>query len=160
MGDLSEFSLPVRLFLRAYRWRVVDPVPWSPLRVPLARARLALVSSAGLVLPGQAPFDDTLRAGDPSFREIPSDSDPATLIDTHRSESYDHTGVRRDANLAFPLTRVRELAASGRIGTVNVRHWSFMGSLTAPGRFVAESLPRMVEAAVSDGVQAALFVPI
>jgi D-proline reductase (dithiol) PrdB len=160
VGDLSEFSLPVRLFLRAYRWRVVEPVPWSPLRVPLASARLALVSSAGLVLPGQAPFDDSRRGGDPSFREIPADSDPATLIDTHRSESYDHTGVRRDPNLAFPLTRVHELAARGRIGSVNARHWSFMGSLTAPGRFVSESLPRMVEAAVSDGVQAALFVPV
>jgi D-proline reductase (dithiol) PrdB len=159
LGDLSEFSLPVRLFLRAYRWRVVEPVPWSPLRVPLSSARLALVSSAGLVQPGQDPFDDR-RGGDPTFREIPADADPTTLVDTHRSESYDHTGLRRDANLALPLERVRELAARGRIGSVNSRHWSFMGSLTAPGRFVAESLPKMVDAAVSDGVQAALFVPV
>jgi D-proline reductase (dithiol) PrdB len=111
------------------------------------------------VLPGQIPFDDR-RGGDPTFREIPADADPTTLVDTHRSESYDHTGLRRDANLALPLDRVRELAARGRIGSVNARHWSFMGSLTAPGRFVAESLPKMVDAAVSDGVQAALFVPV
>ena len=160
MGDLSEFSLPIRLFLRADRWRVVDPVPWSPLRVPLARARLALFSSAGFVLPGQTPFDESLRGGDPSTREIPFDTDPATLVDTHRSESFDHTGMRRDPNLVFPLERVRELAATGRIGSVNARHWSFMGSLTAPGRFIAESLPRMAAAAVSDGVQAALLVPV
>jgi len=160
MGDLSEFSLPVRLFLRAYRWRVVDPVPWAPLRVPLARARLALVSSAGLVLPDQPPFDERKRGGDPSFREIPFDADPAALVDTHRSESFDHAGMRADANLAFPLTRVRELAERGRIGSVNARHWSFMGSLTAPGRFVAESLPGMAAAAVADGVDAALLVPV
>lgn len=160
MGELSEFSLPVRLFLRAYRWRVVDPVPWTPLRVPLSRARLALVSSAAFVLPDQAHFDEGLRGGDPSFREIPFDTDPATLVDTHRSESFDHTAMRRDPNLAFPLERVRELEARGRIGAVNRRHWSFMGSLTAPGRFVAQTLPRMAADAVADGVDAALLVPV
>lgn len=160
MGDVSEFSLPVRLFLRAYRWRVVDPVPWAPLRVPLARARLALVSSAGFVLPGQAPFDESARGGDPSFREIPFDSDPGALVDTHRSGSFDHAGMRADPNLAFPLARVRELAERGRIGSVNARHWSFMGSLTATGRFTSESLPRVAAAAVADGVDAALLVPV
>lgn len=160
MGDLSEFSLPVRLFLRAYRWRVVDPVPWTALPVPLGQARLALVSSAGFVLPGQASFDESRRGGDPTFREIPADTDPASLVDTHRSTSFDHTGMRRDPNLAFPLERVRELAARGRIGSVNGRHWSFMGSLTAPGRFIAETLPRMAATALADGVQAALLVPV
>ncbi len=160
MGDLSEFSLPVRLFLKAYRWRVVDPVPWAPLRVPLARARLALVSSAGFVMPGQAHFDDSARGGDASYREIPFDADPSALVDTHRSESFDHDAMRRDPNLAFPLERVRELAGRGRIGSVNHRHWSFMGSITAPGRFVADTLPRMAAAAVEDGVDVALFVPV
>jgi D-proline reductase (dithiol) PrdB len=160
VGDFSEFSLPVRLFLRSYRWRVIEPVPWAPLRVPLSRARLALVSSAGFVLPDQAPFDENLRGGDPSLREIPFDTEPSALVDTHRSESFDHAGLRRDPNLAFPLERVRELAERGRIGAVNHRHWSFMGSLTAPGRFVAESLPRMAAAAVADGVEAALLVPV
>jgi len=160
VGDLSEFSLPVRLFLRAYRWRVIDPVPWAPLRVPLARARLALVSSAGFVLPFQVPFDESVRGGDPSFREIPFDTEPSTLVDMHSSESFDHAAMRLDPNLAFPLERVRELEARGRIGSVNHRHWSFMGSLTAPGRFVAESLPPMASAAVADGGDAALLVPV
>jgi D-proline reductase (dithiol) PrdB len=160
MGDLSEFSLPVRLFLRTYRWRAIDPVPWAPLRVPLARARLALVSSAGFVLPWQEPFDERARGGDPSFRELPFDAEPSALVDTHRSDSFDHAPMRSDPNLAFPLERVRELAARGRIGAVNHRHWSFMGSLTATGRFAAEYLPRMAAAAAGDGVDAALFVPV
>ena len=160
MGDLSEFSLPVRLFLRAYRWRRIDPVPWAPLRVPLSRARLALVSSAGFVLPWQEPFDEHARGGDPSFRELPFDAELSALVDTHRSDSFDHAPMRSDPNLAFPLERVRELAASGRIGAVNHRHWSFMGSLTATGRFTSETLPRAAEAAAADGVDVALFVPV
>ncbi len=64
MGELSEFSLLVRAFLRAYRWRRIDPVPWAPLEKPLAECRLALVSSAGFVLRDQQPFDESVRGGD------------------------------------------------------------------------------------------------
>jgi D-proline reductase (dithiol) PrdB len=160
MGDLNEFSLKLRLFLRAYRWRRIDPVPWAPLQKPLSECRLALVSSAGFVLPGQEPFDGSIRGGDPSFREIPSDVEASTLIDTHRSESFDHSGVREDPNLAFPVDRVRELAASGRIGSVSRCHLSFMGSLTAPGRMTQRTAPEAVRALKEAGVDIALLVPI
>jgi len=63
MGDTSEFSLTVRLFLKAYSWRKIDPVPWTPLKKPLSQAKLALVSSAGFVLPGQQPFDESFKGG-------------------------------------------------------------------------------------------------
>lgn len=160
MGDLGEFSRTLRLFLKAYRWRRIDPVPWTPLRKPLSESRVAIVSSAGLVLPEQAPFDATRRGGDVSFREIPTDTDVALLVDTHRSESFDHSGIASDANLAFPLDRLRELVASGRIGSLAPRHLSFMGSITAPGRLVHQSAPEAVSKLAEDGVDVALLVPV
>ena len=160
MGSLDEFSLPVRLFLRAYRWRRIDPVPLAPLTKPLAACRLALVSSAGFVAPGQAPFDESIKGGDVSFRDVASDIDVDTLIDTHRSESFDHTAMRRDPNLAFPIDRVRELATRGRICAVNHRHLSFMGSITAPGRLVADTAPEAAGRLVADGVDVALLIPV
>ena len=107
MGEMSEFSLTIRLFLKTYKWRRIDPVPWTPLRKPLSQSRLALVSSAGFVLPDQPHFDESIRGGDPSFREIPAEVDVRTLVETHRSESFDHTGLQQDPNLAFPIERVR-----------------------------------------------------
>lgn len=160
MGDLSEFPLPLRLFFRAYRWRRVDPVPWAPLDGPLAKSRMALVSTAGLVLPDQEPFDPSVRGGDSSFREIPADTDVASLRDSHRSESFDHAGMRRDPNLAFPIDRARELVARGRIGSVARRHVSMMGSLTAVGRFRRDTLPEVARRLVADGVDVALLVPV
>lgn len=160
MGDLSEFPLHLRLFFRAYRWRRVDPVPWAPLEKPLAECRLALVSTAGLVLPDQEPFDPSVRGGDSSFREIPADTDVASLRDSHRSESFDHAGMRRDPNLAFPIDRARELVARGRIGSVARRHVSLMGSLTAVGRFRRDTLPEVARRLVADGVDVALLVPV
>ena len=160
MGDLNEFSLPLRLFLKAYRWRRIDPVPWTPLRKPLARCKLALVSSAGFVLPDQPPFDEAFKGGDPSFREIPFDTDVRTLRESHRSEAFDHSGMRADPNLAFPIDRARELADHGRIGAVNWRHLSCMGSITAPGRLVAQTAPAAAQLLVEDGVDVALLVPV
>ena len=160
MAALEELSLTVRLFLKSYPWRRIDPVPWTPLRKPLAESRLALVSSAGFVLPGQERFQANLAGGDGSFREIPADAGLSTLIDSHKSQSFDHAGMDQDPNLAFPLDRARELVERGRIGSLNPRHLSFMGSITAPGRLVRDHAPEAARRLVEDGVDVALLVPV
>ena len=160
MGDINEFSLPLKLFLKAYSWRKIDPVTWAPRKKPLSECRLALVSTAAFVLHGQKPFDDSIRGGDFSFREIPGDADVHQLIESHRSESFDHAGMRRDPNLAFPLDRARELAERGRIGSLNRRHLSFMGSITAPGRLIQQTAPAAAQLLVEDKVDVALLVPV
>jgi D-proline reductase (dithiol) PrdB len=160
MGEMAEFSLIDRTFLRAYRWRKIDPVPWAPLEKPLSDCRLALVSSAGFVTPDQDAFDESVRGGDSSYRSIPSDFPSADLIDTHRSESFDHEGMTRDPNLAFPIDRVRELAESGRIHSVGEEHISFMGSITAPGRLVRGAAPEIARRLVERQVDVALLVPV
>jgi D-proline reductase (dithiol) PrdB len=160
MAELRDLSVTTRAFLHAYRWRRIDPVPWSPLRTPLAQANVAIVSTAGLVLPDQAPFDNDLRGGDASFREIPAHADVATLIDAHRSKSFDHSGLHDDPNLGLPLDRLHELAADGVIGRVNARQLSFMGSITAPGRLVRDTAPAAAQVLVDDGVDAVLLVPV
>ena len=160
VGSLSEFPLHYRLFLRTYRWRRIDPVPWSPLTKPLGECRLALVSSAGFVLPRQPGFDSAPAGGDYSFREIPGDVEASTLVDCHRSDAFDHAAMRRDPNLAFPVDRVRELAQRGRIGSVASRHISFMGSISAPGRLVRFTAPEAAQVLVQDQVDVALLVPV
>ncbi|MBW2433018.1 MAG: hypothetical protein JRF36_05420 [Deltaproteobacteria bacterium] len=160
MGNLREFPIKYRLFLKAYPWRRVDPVPWQPLQKPLEDCRLALVSSSGFITADQAPFDETIRGGDYSFREIQSDITVDRLIDAHRSDSFDHSGIRKDPNLAFPISRMRELEKKGRIGLLNHRHLSFMGSITAPGRMLKKTLPAALKLLKDDAVDAALLVPV
>lgn len=160
MGELSELPLKWRLFLQAYPWRRIDPVPWTPLSKPLAQCRLALVSSAGFILRDQAPFDASIRGGDPSFREIPADTEVSALAETHRSKLFDHRGLARDPNLALPLERMRELVERGRIGATSRVHLSFMGSITAPGRLVRDSAPEAAARLVDEGADVALLVPV
>jgi len=160
MGDLSEFPLKYRIFLRTYGWRKIDPVPWTAVTKPLSQSTVGLVSSAGFVLPGQEPFDMKIRGGDSSFREIPSASDPALLIESHKSDAFDHSGIQADANLAFPLDRMTELQKSGRIGGVAPRHLSCMGSITAPGRLIKDTAPAAAQIFVEDQVDLALLIPV
>lgn len=155
VASVDELPFSTRLFMKTYPWRRIDPVPWAPLRRPLAEAKIAIVSTAGLVPPDQEPFDNQVRGGDWSYREVADAIDVATLVDGHRSETYDHGGVRADPNLAFPIDRLHEIHAN-----VNRRHFSFMGSITAPGRLTKISAPEVAEKLAADGVEAVLLVPI
>jgi D-proline reductase (dithiol) PrdB len=101
-----------------------------------------------------------MKGGDYSFREIPSSTDPRTLVETHRSESFSREGLAKDRNLVFPIDRMHELERDGVIGRFNPRCLSFMGSITAPGRLVAETAPAAAELFVGDGVDVALLVPV
>ena len=160
MAETSELTLATRLFLKGYRWRRVDPVPYAPLSKPVGEARVALVSSAGFVPPGVEPFDERLRGGDPSWRPVDAEEDPREFTDCHRSDSFDHSGMEQDPELAFPLTRLSELAAGGELGEVAPRHASCMGSVTAVGRLVKETAPAIAQTFVEDQVDLALLVPV
>jgi D-proline reductase (dithiol) PrdB len=160
VAHLSDLSLKHQLFVRAYPWRRIDPVPWAPLRKPLAQARLALVSSAGFVAPGDPHFDKSLRGGDPSWREIPGSIDVSGLVETHRSDAFDHRGIAEDRNLAFPLDRLRELHAEGFIGSLASTHYSCMGSLTAVSRFIAGTAKEIAQRLANEEVDVALLVPV
>ncbi len=127
-------------------------IPWMPLRRPLAEATVALVSTSGVHLRSDRPFD---LDGDASFRVIPGRAAPEDLQITHRA--YDRRDAARDINLVFPLPRLRELAAEGIIGRVADEHFGFgltveAAELVAPGREVGERL-------AAGGVDLALLVP-
>ncbi len=157
---VEDLPFRYRLLLRTYKWRSVQPVPCAVARKPLTASRVALVTTAGLVGVEHVPFDLFARGGDVTFRVIAGDVDPQTLQVQHRSEAFDRTAVDRDRNVAFPLDRVRELAAAGAIGDVAPRHLSFMGSITAPGRLRAETAPHAAGVFVEDQVDVALLVPV
>lgn len=90
----------------------------------LSQRRVAIVSSAGLVVRGGDPF----RGRDADYRIIPADTRPGELLLSHISVNFDRTGFQEDWNVVFPIDRLRELAAEGAIGSVAKTHYSFMGA--------------------------------
>lgn len=156
----ADLPLKYRFLLRTYRWRRAEAVPAARLRRPLTETRVALVTSAGLVTRGDSPFDLDLKGGDWSFRTIAGDADVATLDMHHKSDAFDAAPIAADRNVAFPLDRLRALAAEGAVGTVAERHLSFMGSITQPEHLLRESAPAAAELLGADGVDVALLVPV
>jgi D-proline reductase (dithiol) PrdB len=120
----------------------------------LSRRRVAIVSSAGLVVRGEEPF----RGRDPDYRAIPGTTAPENLLMSHISINFDRTGFQEDWNVVFPLDRLDELAAAGTIGSVARTHYSFMGA-TDP----VQMEPHARELAgrlKQDGVDAVILSPV
>ncbi len=122
----------------------------------LAKRRVAIISTAGLHQADDAPYADGAAAHD--YRVIPGDVQANKLVMSHLSSNYDRTGFQQDANVVFPIDRLRELAADGVIGSVAEFHYAFMGAARLTGlepkvRQVAGLLKR-------DAVDAVLLTPV
>ena len=116
-----------RRWARGRTFTSSEQIPWTPLRKPLRECRVALVTTGGVHLRTQQPFDMSNPLGDPSFRAIPAAVSPEELIITH--DYYDHRDADRDINIVFPWQRLRELALKGLVGAVSPVHIGFMGHI-------------------------------
>lgn len=117
----------VRRWARGQTFSRSADVPWTSLQKPLMACRVALITTAGVHLKTQRPFDMRHALGDPSFREIPATAAPEQLTITH--DYYDHRDADRDMNIVFPWQRLHELADGGIVGEVAPVHLGFMGHI-------------------------------
>ena len=62
--------------------------------------------------------------------------------------------------MALPLDRLKALVEKGVIGSVAPRHFSFMGSISAPGHLINSTAPEVARMLVDDAVDAALLTPV
>ena len=129
------------------------PAPWTD-APDLKDARVAIISTAGI----HRASDEKFAGGAADYRLIPGDLDFAELTMSHVSVNFDRSGFQQDPNLVFPLERLRELEASGEIGSVARWHYSFMGA-TAPSR-MDETAPRVAKLLKEDGVNAVILIPV
>jgi D-proline reductase (dithiol) PrdB len=139
------------------------PIPWTPLRKPLRESRVALISSAGVALKTDHPFDQEGERrnpwwSDPSYRVIPrgTRTEDIRLYHLHIEPSYGES----DLDCVMPLTRIEELERAGEIGDVAPSHYSFMGYLLRPAEFLLTSVPAIIERLKAEAVDAVLLVPV
>lgn len=138
------------------RWRQGE-APWSAIDKPLARCRIALVSSGGFFAPKQEPFDLNDPSGDCSYRVIRNDVDPSTLAVSHAF--YDTSAADIDPDVLFPIRALNGLAESGAIGSAAREHVSFSGSIPDPTELVTDYGPEVAEIFSRDEVDLVLLTP-
>ena len=156
MASVWKFDRLSRFFMKFYGGERYETCPNTPLRLPLNECSVALITTAGFFLDGQNPFEK----GDCSYREIPNTIQTQALINGHKSAAYDERGLETDPNLAFPLDRFRELETERKIGSLNRRHFSFMGSITKPHTLITQSAPEVGGMLKADSVDVVFLTPV
>ena len=120
----------------------------------LAKRRVAIITTAGLQVRSDVPF----KAGSSDYRVIPADTPAADIVMSHVSVNYDRTGFQEDANVVFPLDRLRELERGREIGSLADFHYSFMGA--APIRALEAKATELAGLLKKDRVDAVLLSPV
>lgn len=153
LSDLHEAEAE-HLQARADAMSLIEPGEWVTPK-PLTESTVAIVSTAGLHLRSDAPF--TLGALD--YRVVPGDAAWADVVLSHVSTNFDRSAFQQDPNISFPADRLREMAATGEIGGVSPRHYSFMGAMPNPALF-EDTGTEVGQMLAADGVDVVLLVPV
>jgi D-proline reductase (dithiol) PrdB len=128
MARLEDIPQPTRDAVVAAPCPTFDTQPFV-LGPPLARRRLAIVSSAALIRRGDQPF----HFGSAECRFLPASMPAGDILMSHVSINFDRAGFQRDLNVVYPIDRLRELVAEGMIGGMAETHFTVMGSTDPAG---------------------------
>ncbi len=159
MPRLEILSEVQRRMLEFFPCMESDDVPWSPLRKPLAESTAAIVTTAGLHLRDDKPFNRDHPGGESTYRVLPSNSDVADIVQSHFSIGFDRTAIYRDINVTYPADRIRELAERGILGGVGPNHYSFMGALRDCTVVAEQTGPEVAQRLREDGVDLVFLTP-
>jgi len=133
----------------------MGPPMLTPLRKPLSEARVMILTSSGVHLDSDPPFQ---HPNDMSFRLISQTAPREHLQPSHP------TPVRRpgqaDINVVFPYQRLSDLAREGFIGGVTDHHLSMLGSIKKLRELVTEMAPKMAADAKAAGADIVLHTPL
>jgi len=121
----------------SFEYTVFHDTPITPLGKPLSECKLALVTTGGLHLKTDIPFDTKFKGGDCSYRMLTDEVKHEDIMVTH--ESYDHGFINEDLNCVFPIDRMREYVQEGKIKSLSEEYYSFMGHIYVTGPLLENS---------------------
>ena len=171
MAPAAEHDVPIPYMQRtrdyyqtlgfpAYRWAHFVEVPFAPLAKPLARCRIALVTTAAPYQSGKgdqgpgAPYNAAAK-----FYTVYSDTTESIpdLRISHVGYDRKHT-TAEDPRTWLPLGRLQECVKAGRIGALTPR---FHGAPTNRSqRVTTESdAPALLQRCREDGADVVVLVP-
>jgi len=137
-------------------------IPWTPLDKPIKETTFTLITTAGISMKSDPPFDLEREKrepawGDPSYRKIPR---TATESDIEVSHLHVNTGyIKQDINVMLPLARFAEFEKEGVIGQLAPTCYSYYGFQMDATALLAESMPQVADQMRQENVEAVLLTP-
>jgi len=137
-------------------------IPWTPLSKSLDRATVALITSAGISLKSDSPFDMEREKqeptwGDRSYREIPRGTTEKDIAVNHLHINTNY--IKQDINVMLPLKRMAEFEQEGIIGRLADTAYSYYGFQWQSTDFLKEAVQPMAKKMKEEGVDAVLLTP-
>ncbi len=137
-------------------------IPWTPVAKPLNQTTLALVTSAGISLKTDPPFDMEREKreaiwGDRSYRAIPRGTTEKDVDVNHLHINTNY--VKQDINVMLPLARMAEFEKEKIIGRLAPTAYSFYGFQWQSTDFLKEAIEPISKKMKLEGVEAVLLTP-
>ena len=137
-------------------------IPWTPFSKPTNQATFSFVTTAGISLKTDSPFDMEREKqeptwGDPTYRSIPRDSTEQDIDVNHLHINTDY--IRQDINVMLPLSRMKELEQDGVIGKLAPTAYSFYGFQWEKTDFLTEAIEPMSKQMKKEGVDYVILTP-
>ncbi len=156
---LTRFPALLNIYVKRAKPVVVEGIPWMPFTKDLRRCKIALLTTAGIHLKSQPPFNMNDPDGDPTYREIPLNTPNSELIITH--DYYDHKDADKDINIVFPIDRLKEMKAKGEIREIAEINYGLMGHVDENyiPALINAAAPKIAERLKANNVDAAILTP-
>ncbi len=143
-----------------YQWAHFEDIPFTPLTKSLRECRVGLVTTSDIAVRSATGERERVEAQTQvgGVYSIPFDTPAERLFS--RNEFYDRYETNlNDVNAYCPVTRLREFATEGRIGSLPPR---FHGVYTAySNRLIMErDAPEVLRRCREDKVDAVILTPI
>ncbi len=137
-------------------------IPWTPMSKPLSQTTIALVTSAGISLKSDPPFDMEREKkepiwGDRSFRTIPRETTEKDIEVNHLH--INTTYVKQDINVMLPLARMVEFEREKVIARLAPTAYSFYGFQWQNTDFLKEAIEPISKRMKVEGVEAVFLTP-
>ncbi len=137
-------------------------IPWTPVSKPLNQTTMALVTSSGISLKTDPPFDMEREKkeplwGDRSFRVIPRGTTGKDIDVNHLHINTNY--AKQDINIILPLARMEEFEKEGIIGRLASSAYSFYGFQWQNTDFLKEAIDPISKMMKDEKVEAVLLTP-
>ncbi len=137
-------------------------IPWTPLAKPLSQTTLGLVTSAGISLKTDPPFDMEREKreaiwGDRSYRAIPRGTTGKDIAVNHLH--INTIWIQQDINVILPLARMEEFEEEKVIGRLAPTAYSFYGFQWENTEFLREAIEPISKKMKLEGTEAVLITP-
>ena len=137
-------------------------IPWTSMSKPLNQTTLALVTSAGISLKTDPPFDMEREKGEPiwgdrSYRAIPRGTTEEDINVNHLH--INTTYIKQDINVILPLARMAEFEQEGIIDRLAPTAYSFYGFQWQNMDFLKEAIEPICKKMKLEEVEAVLLTP-